>query len=324
MTLSEYAMPNINGAGTSIVRPTVNANNFEIKHGLIHMVQQAQFAGEDSEDPNEHLANFLEICDTIKINGASEDAIRLRLFPFSLKDKAKVWLNSKAPNSFATWAALSQAFLSKYFPPGKTAKLGNDIISFVQRNDESLYEAWERYKELQRKCPHHGLPDWLIVQTFYNGLTYAVRITIDAAVGGALMSKSIEEAYDLLKKMATNNYQWSNERGMPKRSPGMYELDGINMLNAKVDSLVKMFGDLRTANVISKPVLSCDWCAGAHMSSDCQQVEQAQFVSNLNKQQNNPYSNNYNPGWRNHPNFRWRDQSNQGNIPRPINPPGFQ
>ena len=53
------------------------------------------------------------------------------------------------------------------------------------------------------------------------------------------MSKSTKEAYDLLKKMATNNYQWSNERGMPKRLPGMYELDGINMLNAKVDSLVK-------------------------------------------------------------------------------------
>ena len=118
-----------------------------------------------------------------------------------------MWLNSKAPNSFATWVALSQAFLSKYFPPGKTTKLKNDITSFVQRNDESLYEAWERYKELQRKCPHHGLPNWLIVQTFYNGLIYAVRITIDAAAGGALMSKSTEEAYDLLEKMATNNYQ---------------------------------------------------------------------------------------------------------------------
>ena len=59
MTLSDYAMPNIVGARKSIVRPTINANNFEIKHGLIHMVQQAQFTGEDSEDPNDHLANFL-------------------------------------------------------------------------------------------------------------------------------------------------------------------------------------------------------------------------------------------------------------------------
>ena len=108
----------------------MNVNNFEIKHDLIQIVQQAQFAGENLEDPNENLANFLEICDTIKINGVSEDAIWLRLFPFSLRDKAKVWLNSKAPNSFTTWTALIQAFLSKYFPPGKTVKLKNDITSF--------------------------------------------------------------------------------------------------------------------------------------------------------------------------------------------------
>ena len=137
------------------------------------------------------------------------------------------------------------------------------------------------------------------------------------------MSKSTEEAYNLLEKMATNNYQWSNERGMPRRMPGMYELDGINMLNAKVDSLVKMFGNLGHANVISNPALSCDWCGGAHLSSDCQQVEQAQFISNMNRQQNNPYSNNYNPGWRNHPNFNWRDQGNQGNNFRSNNPPSF-
>jgi len=97
------------------------------------------------------------------MNGVSEYAIRLRLFSFPLRDKAKVWLNLKAPNSFTTWTVVSQAFLSKYFPPGKTAKLRNDITSFVQLDGESLYEAWERFKKLQRRCPHHGLPDWLIV-----------------------------------------------------------------------------------------------------------------------------------------------------------------
>ena len=110
------------------------------------------------------------------------------------------------------------------------------------------------------------------------------------------MSKSTEEAYDLLEKIATNNYQWSNKRGMPRRMPGMYELDGINMLNAKVDSLIKIFDNYSTANT----VLSCDWYGGAHLSFDCQQVDQAQIISN--GQQSNFYSNNYNPGWRNHPN----------------------
>jgi len=101
------------------------------------------------ENPNNHIASFLEKCHTIKMNGVSNDAIRLRLFPFSLKDKAKYWLLNLNANSFTTWDGLSKAFLCKYFPPGKTAKLWNDITSFSQMEVESLYEPWEQFKELQ-------------------------------------------------------------------------------------------------------------------------------------------------------------------------------
>ncbi|PKA48167.1 hypothetical protein AXF42_Ash020512 [Apostasia shenzhenica] len=102
--LREYALPSINGANTSVVRPAVQANNFEIKPALIQMIQQSvQFYGLPSDDPNTHIANFLEICDTFKHNGVSDDAIRLRLFPFSLKDKAKSWLNSLPIGSVTTW-----------------------------------------------------------------------------------------------------------------------------------------------------------------------------------------------------------------------------
>ena len=77
----------------SITKPTVQANNFEIKPAIIQMIQQSvRFNGDLKEDPNQHIANFLEICDTFKLNGVSDDAIRLRLFPFSLGDKAKRWL----------------------------------------------------------------------------------------------------------------------------------------------------------------------------------------------------------------------------------------
>ncbi|KAJ9166960.1 hypothetical protein P3X46_021649, partial [Hevea brasiliensis] len=122
------------------------------------MVQQAQFGGNPSESPHVHLAHFLEISDMLKINGVSDDAIRLRLFPFSLKDRAREWLHSLPPGSITTWDELSQAFLAQYFPPSKATK-----------DDESLYEAWERYKDLQRRCPHHGIPKWMLVQHFYNG-----------------------------------------------------------------------------------------------------------------------------------------------------------
>ena len=75
-----------------------------------------------------------------------------------------------------------------------------------------MFEAWERYKELLRACPHHGLENWLIIQTFYSGLHYNTKMTIDAAAGGALMNKPYPEACDLIEDMAQNHYQWGTER----------------------------------------------------------------------------------------------------------------
>ncbi|XP_021289808.1 uncharacterized protein LOC110420760 [Herrania umbratica] len=88
----------------------------------------------------------------------------------------------------------------------------NDITSIVQLDFETLYKAWDNYKDLLRRSPHHGLAKWLQIQTFCNGLVGLIRITIDVATRGALMSKSIDEAYDLLEEIASNNYQWPSKR----------------------------------------------------------------------------------------------------------------
>ena len=161
-TMFEYAKPFLTRVESSIVRPTIAANIFEIKPNIIQMVQQfVQFDGFQDEDPNAHIANFLEVCDTFKINGATNDAIRLRLFPFSLRNWAKQWLNSFPISSIMTWTQMAEKFLA--FPPAKIIKMRNEISSFVQMESETLYDAWERFKELLRKCPHHGLPIWLQV-----------------------------------------------------------------------------------------------------------------------------------------------------------------
>lgn len=124
------------------------------------MVQQDQIKGNATEDPKIHLANFLEICDRLKVNRESEDTIKLCLFYFCLRDQDKIWLHSFHPNSFTTWVDLSKVFLNKYFLPAKAAKLHIDITSFSKSKGESLYESWERFKELFRKCSHHRLPKW--------------------------------------------------------------------------------------------------------------------------------------------------------------------
>jgi len=90
-TLRDYVTPGVDSQTPGITIPPIAAHNFELKPALISMVQQSQFGGSLMEDPNLHLLVFLEVCDTLKINGASIDAIRLRLFPFSLRDKARAW-----------------------------------------------------------------------------------------------------------------------------------------------------------------------------------------------------------------------------------------
>jgi len=157
--LRDFVLPQATGLTSPIVNPIIEANNFEFRPALISFVKQNQFGGHPIENPHVHLRNFLAKCDTIKLNGVSADAIRLRLFPFSLKDKASDWPLNEEPNSITTWEALSKDFLSKYFPSGKTAKLRAEITSFTQQDDESLYETCERFNDLQRQCLHHGVPD---------------------------------------------------------------------------------------------------------------------------------------------------------------------
>ena len=81
------------------------------------MVQQQQFEGNPSEDPNGHLSNFLELCRTIKMNGVDHDVIKLKLFPFSLRDKARSWFHNLMPGSINRWGELVKVFLTKFFPP---------------------------------------------------------------------------------------------------------------------------------------------------------------------------------------------------------------
>ena len=139
-----------------IRRPAIQVNNFELKSITLQLLQGIQFHGLAHEDPNAHILNFLEVCDTVKYNGVSDDAIRRRLFPFSLNDKAKHWLISKLPDSITSSDDLSNKFLARFFPPAKVEKLRIDISRFYQYEGESFYKAWERIKDLLRKCPHHS------------------------------------------------------------------------------------------------------------------------------------------------------------------------
>ena len=133
----------------------IEANNFELKHALITMVQQHQYTGHPSEDPNEHLGIFLRMANTVKLNGVNPDVIKLQLFACSMRDVAATWLESLPHGSVNTWEELVEAYLSRFFLPFITSERKWEIIAFKQKEDESLFNAWERYNQLLRRCPMH-------------------------------------------------------------------------------------------------------------------------------------------------------------------------
>ena len=140
-TLEDYSSSSVPQFFTSIARPEVQAHNITYPHSLIHLIQGNLFQGLPNEDPYAHLATFIEICNTVKIAGVPDEAIRLSLFSFSLAGEAKRWLHSFKGNSLKTWEEVVEKFLKKYFTESKTAEGKAAISSFHQFPDESLSEA---------------------------------------------------------------------------------------------------------------------------------------------------------------------------------------
>ncbi|GKC70293.1 hypothetical protein Tco_1116176 [Tanacetum coccineum] len=135
-------------------------DSFELKCQFLKELRENTFSGSDNEDANEHIEKVLEIVDLFHVPNITED----------LKTK----------------------FLNKYCPPGRTAKKMEEIINFQQEPDETLYQAWERFKELLMKCPQHYLTEMQEVILFYNGLDVSTRQILDSR--GVVLTKTVADA----------------------------------------------------------------------------------------------------------------------------------
>ena len=132
---------------SAIKPPAINANDFELKPALITMVQQNQFAGHSTENPNEHLGRFLRIENSIKLNGVKPEVIQLQLFPFSLRDMAITWFDALPQESVNNWEELMRAYFNKFFNPSPKSKQGREIINSRHEGDEDRYIAWRDLSE---------------------------------------------------------------------------------------------------------------------------------------------------------------------------------
>ncbi|CAL9024826.1 unnamed protein product [Prunus brigantina] len=209
--LCEFSIPKVTDQPSCIVYPQLTVDRFELKSGMIHLLPT--YYGNTTEDPYMHIKQFFEICATIKIQGLDDEQIKMRLFPFSLKDKAKSWLYSLPNASIHTWEELSNKFLQKFFPAQKTNKIRQEILRFTQKEGEAFHECWERYKEMISSCPHHNIETWMQMQSFYEGLLDSERMMVDATSGEGLMNKTADEAFTLFESLSANSQQWSHSKG---------------------------------------------------------------------------------------------------------------
>jgi len=231
-TLEDYAAFTGPINFNSIAQPTVNATNMEMKPTLIHLVQSNQFNGLTHENPYTHLSTFLEICNTIKIHQVPDEAICLSLFPFSLAGNAKACVNSFPYNSLNDWDDVVAKFLKKYFPQSKVNKGKQKIYSFQQDINESLGQAWERFKELLRKTLVHGFDQHTQITFFVAGHRSQTKLMLDASAGGNIKWKTPEEAYELVGNMAASGNDTYNERTHLKKK-GVLELQSQDALLAQ-------------------------------------------------------------------------------------------
>ncbi|GAU32930.1 hypothetical protein TSUD_152910 [Trifolium subterraneum] len=321
-TLGDYGQAT-GGHNPNMGFQPVNPVSFDIKNTVLSALKENQFAGSDSECLNIHLARFYEACGYTDPTGVSESNKKLRLFPLSLTGRAKDWIDTLPPNTIASWDELELKFRERYFPIHKFLERRNDITNFEQGDSESLYDAWERFKLCLKKCPTHGLDSHAQMQHFTQGLRAQTRMWLDASTGGSLKNKDESEARELVEAMAQNEYRVQNDRGAKKKA-GMLELDTqttilaqSQLMKNQMAAMLKHFTTTPAPPMQAKVVqdVKCNFCGQGHANGECFPAgsEEAMYLGNFKKNDpnNNPYSNTYNKGWRDHPNFGWGENQNQ-------------
>nr|GEW47820.1 reverse transcriptase domain-containing protein [Tanacetum cinerariifolium] len=233
--------------------PTITVDNFELKHGLLTLVQNKQFYGHDKEDPHAHIRYFNKITSTLKFPNVPNTSIKLMLFPFSLEAVAQIWLGKEQPHLIFTWDDLVSKFINQFFPPSKTTSLRNEITSFQQRFDESFSEAWDRFKDLLRAYPHHGFLELHQLDTFYNALNSKDQDSLNSAVGGNFLDKIPRECLAIIESKSKVRY--SRDKPVVAKVSTNASTSGVSPDVAELKDMVKaLLLDKKCQNQSPAPV----------------------------------------------------------------------
>ncbi|GJU71988.1 reverse transcriptase domain-containing protein [Tanacetum coccineum] len=280
-TMEELLRAPTEGYGEVIVLRKINADHFEIKTNLLQLVQANPFHGYERENPHAHINSFKRITSTLRFRDVPNDVIKLMMFPYSLEGSDRLWYEKEPPNSILTWEDLVTKFVNQFFPPSKTTHLKNEISRFTQKFEETFSEAWERFKEMLRACPHHGFTEVTQVDTFYNGLNENDQDSLNAAAGGNLLSKTTREALNIIENKSKVRYSRnkSNVSRMNTTSRESFsKMDEIiNKLADQLSTLVEIvFKKVVTPALVKAVEEICVTCSGPHAWYNCPNTDNNQ------------------------------------------------
>ena len=210
----------------------------------------------ENENPYTHIREFKEVCMTFKEGATDMELLKLKAFPLTLKDKAKIWLNFLRPRTNRNWGDMQAKFLKKFFSTYKTNSLKREIYTFTALENEKFSQCSERYLKTISACPHHGFDTWMLVNHFYIGMSPAMKQWLETMCGGDFISKHPEEAMDFLNYTAETSKAWDepNPREVEKMRPaansrgGIYSITEDMEMKAKLSTLTRRLDELEIRN----------------------------------------------------------------------------
>ncbi|GJT36774.1 reverse transcriptase domain-containing protein [Tanacetum coccineum] len=249
--------------------------------------------------------------------------IKLMLFPFSLEGSAWIWLEKEPPRSILTWDDLVSKFINQFFPPSKMTNLRNKITRFQQRFDESFYEAWDRFNDLLRACPHHEFSELHQLDTFYNALNVNDQDSLNSATGGNFLDKMPCECLRIIKsKSKVRNSQnkavvakVSSNSSTPEISP---DVAALTTEVSELKNMMKtMLIDKQKAQAPA-PVKAVEQSfvtyGGAHSYKNCPATDGNVYRDNIQEYVSQAAAANFNQG---------NTNSRPPIVANQIRPPGF-
>ncbi|GJZ89212.1 reverse transcriptase domain-containing protein [Tanacetum coccineum] len=285
------------GYEDAIVVPEITADNFELKHGLLTLVQNKQFFGHDKEDPHAQIRYFNKITSTMKFPSVPGTSVKLMLFPFSLEGATRIWLEKEPPRSILTWDDLVSKFINKFFSPFKTTNLRNEITRFQQRFDETIYEAWDRFNDLLRACLHHGFSELHHLDTFYNALNSNDQDSLNFAAGGNFLDKMPRDCLRIIE--SKSKVRNSCNKPVVAKVSSSSSTPGVSPDVAELKDMVKalLLDKKSQAPAPVKAVEeSCVTCGGAHSYRNCPATDGNVYRDNIQKYVSQAATANFNQG----------------------------